>query len=69
MCLVDTANAAVAAAPPPPQAPQDPQIADLAAARKKRMAAQGLAGGSLLTGPTGIENSQLNTGKGSLLGS
>ena len=55
--------------PPPPQAPQDPQIADLTEMRRKRMAASGMAGGTLLTGPTGIENSQLNTGKGSLLGS
>ena len=62
-------------APPPPQAPQDPQIADLADARKKRQANSGMAGGTLLTGSTGIENSQLNTGgpangsRGSLLGS
>lgn len=67
MCLGSAPSAP--AATPAPQTPQDPQIADLADARKKRMAAQGMAGGSLLTGPTGIENSQLNTGKGSLLGS
>lgn len=52
-----------------PQAPKDPQIADLAQARKQRMQTNGMAGGTLLTGPTGIENSQLNTGRGSLLGS
>ena len=37
--------------------------------RKKRMAQAGMAGGTLLTGPTGIENSQLNLGRNSLLGS
>jgi len=68
MCLGGSAPSAPPP-PPPPQAPQDPQIADLADARKKRMAAQGMAGGTLLTGPTGIENNQLNLGKGSLLGS
>lgn len=55
--------------PDPPQAAQDPQIADLAAQRKQRNANGGMAGGTLLTGPTGIEDSQLNTGKNSLLGS
>jgi hypothetical protein len=53
----------------PPAPPQDPNISDLAEVRKKRMAQSGMAGGTLLTGPTGIENNQLNTGKGSLLGS
>jgi hypothetical protein len=33
------------------------------------MQSQGMAGGTLLTGPSGIENNQLNTGRGSLLGS
>lgn len=55
--------------PDAPQAAQDPQIADLAAQRKQRQANGGMAGGTLLTGPTGIEDSQLNTGKNSLLGS
>lgn len=72
MCI--GSPSAPSAPPPPaaiaaPAAPQDPSLADLSEARKKRMAAQGMAGGTLLTGPTGIENSQLNTGKGSLLGS
>lgn len=68
MCLGPSAPSA----PPPPaapQTPQDPQLSDLTAARKARMQNQGMAGGTLLTGPTGIENNQLNTGKGSLLGS
>ena len=58
----------VPAAPAAPQAPQDPQLSDLTAARKARQN-QGMAGGTLLTGPSGVENSQLNTGRGSLLGS
>jgi hypothetical protein len=63
-------NPSVPAATPAPATPQDPNIADLSDARKKRqLAANGMAGGTLLTGPTGIENSQLNTGKNSLLGS
>ncbi|CAB4124457.1 hypothetical protein UFOVP61_8 [uncultured Caudovirales phage] len=70
MCLDLGRSAPSAPAPPtPPQAPQDPQISDLADARKKRQAAAMSGGGTLLTGPTGIENNQLNTGRGSLLGS
>jgi hypothetical protein len=44
-------------------------MADLTALRKQRQVVGGLVGGSLLTGPTGVENSQLNLGKGNLLGS
>lgn len=69
MCLGGSSTPAVPAPPPAPQAPQDPQISDLTQARKQRMQSQGMAGGTLLTGPTGIENNQLNTGRGSLLGS
>jgi hypothetical protein len=37
--------------------------------RKRRQLIGGNAGGSLLTGPTGVENSQLTLGRGTLLGS
>jgi ABC-type nitrate/sulfonate/bicarbonate transport system substrate-binding protein len=50
-----------------PSAPKDPNLADLADMRKKRGGMSG--GGTLLTGATGIENSQLNLGRNSLLGS
>jgi hypothetical protein len=69
MCIGGPSTPSVPAPPPAPQAPQDPQLSDLAAARKQRMQNQGMAGGTLLTGPSGIENNQLNTGRGSLLGS
>lgn len=52
---------------PAPSAPKDPNLADLADMRKKRGGMSG--GGTLLTGATGIENSQLNLGRNSLLGS
>lgn len=72
MCLGQP-SPSVPTPPPAPQTPQDPQLSDLTAARKARMAASGMPGGlgagTLLTGSSGIENSQLNTGKGSLLGS
>lgn len=54
--------------PPAPAAPQDPNLADLSDTRKKRAAQSGMAGGTLLTGAGGVDNSQLNTAKGSLLG-
>ena len=66
MCLPDPPKAPAAA--PPPAAPAAPQLADLVTLRKQRQLAPNLAGGSLLTGPTGIENSQLSLGKTSLLG-
>jgi hypothetical protein len=50
-----------------PSTPKDPNLADLADMRKKRGGMSG--GGTLLTGATGIENSQLNLGRNSLLGS
>ena len=53
--------------PQAPSAPKDPNLADLADMRKKRGGMSG--GGTLLTGATGIENSQLNLGRNSLLGS
>lgn len=67
MCLGGSAPSAPAP-PPPPQAPQDPNLSDLAATRKARQQAAGMAGGTLLTGPSGIDNSMLNTGGASLLG-
>ena len=67
MCLGGSAPSAPAP-PPPPQAPQDPNLSDLSAARSARQKAAGQAAGTLLTGPSGIDNNQLNTGGTSLLG-
>lgn len=51
--------------PPPPQAAKAP---DMNAVRKAGGSSP-LAGGSLLTGPSGIAANALNTGSKSLLGS
>lgn len=51
---------------PAPQAPQPANINQLA--RSKNASSQSMVGGSLLTGPSGIANSMLNTGSTSLLG-
>lgn len=53
--------------PPPPQSVKQPDSANLSAtARRNRSGA--MAGGSLLTGPTGVAQGALTTGKTSLLG-
>lgn len=55
--------------PPPPPPPQEVKQPDSAAlrdsARRNRV---GMAGGSLLTGPSGIAPGALPTGKATLLG-
>lgn len=51
-----------------PPAEQDEKAPDLASTRRKRPASSGMAGGSLLTGPSGVSNNMLSTGGGSLLG-
>jgi len=54
-------------APPPPV--QDVKPADTAsAATRKQQKRTGMAGGSLLTGPSGIQTASMNTGGTSLLG-
>jgi hypothetical protein len=54
-------------APPPPV--QDVKPADTAnAATRKAQKRTGMASGSLLTGPSGIQTTALNTGGTSLLG-
>lgn len=52
--------------PPPPQEAKAPDISNLRdSARRNR---SGMAGGSLLTGPSGIAPGALATGKATLLG-
>lgn len=72
MCLPKSPKMPAPVAPPPP--PPDPQEAkptDMNSVRRRQNSASTpIAGGTLLTGPSGIENSQLSLtrGGGSLLG-
>lgn len=50
---------------PDVQLAKEPDLADLTKARKQ---SGGMAGGTLLTGPSGIDNASLNTGGTTLLG-
>lgn len=53
--------------PPPPQEIKQPDTANLSAnARRNR--AGGMMGGSLLTGPSGVSQGALTTGRATLLG-
>lgn len=52
--------------PPPPPPPQDVKQPDTINARKKVRPAAGA--GTLLTGPSGVANTSLNTGGSTLLG-
>lgn len=55
--------------PPPPPPPQEVKQPDSAALRDSaRRNRSGMAGGSLLTGPSGIAPGALTTGKATLLG-
>lgn len=64
MCL---AKPNIPPPPPPPQEIKQPDISSLRdSARRNR--AGGMAGGSLLTGPSGIAPGALPTGRTTLLG-
>lgn len=54
--------------PPPPPAPQDVKQPEAAVALKKRKPGAGMAGGTLLTSPSGVTQSALTTGAPTLLG-
>jgi hypothetical protein len=54
----------IPAPPPPPQEGKDPDT--MAERRRRRPGAMG--GGSILTSPSGIANSTLNTGGNTILG-
>lgn len=63
MCL---AKPNIPPPPPPPQEIKQPDSSNLRdSARRNR---SGMAGGSLLTGPSGIAQGALPTGKATLLG-
>ena len=71
MCVFDTPKApAVAAVTQPQEVKQVEQNAfgATSTARKKAAEGGGMAASTLLTGPSGIENSQLSLGKTTLLG-
>ena len=55
---------------PTPQTPQEVKQPDSAAlmSNAKKNRTGGMAGGSLLTGPSGVTNAAASTGKTSLLG-
>lgn len=52
--------------PPPPQEIKQPETAQLMDRSKRNRA--GMIGGSLLTGPSGVANNALTTGRTTLLG-
>lgn len=57
--------------PPPPPPPQAAKAPDTAPLKKRNADSGGMAlpgGSTLLTGPSGITNAQLNLGTSSLLG-
>lgn len=64
MCL--SKSPSIPEPPPPPQAVKQPDAAGLQ--DKARRNRSGMAGGSLLTGPSGIAAGALTTGKTTLLG-
>lgn len=53
--------------PPPPAPPQEVKMPETSQLQRGRRQAAGMAGGTLLTGPSGIAN--LPTGSNTLLGS
>jgi len=64
MCLAKSPD--IPPPPPPPQEVKQPDSANLrASARRNRT---GMAGGSLLTGPSGVPQGALTTGRTTLLG-
>ena len=65
MCM---SSPSIPAPPPPPPPPQDIKAPDLNSVRKKTPGADApIAGGTLLTGPSGVANNSLNVGGGSSL--
>lgn len=52
--------------PPPPQEVKQPDSANLSASARRNRS--GMTGGSLLTGPSGVAQGALTTGKATLLG-
>lgn len=70
MCLTSTPKMPVVQDPQRPQDVKQPEKDAFGSTSQGRKNASGaaMAGSTLLTGPSGIENSQLNIGKSTLLG-
>lgn len=64
MCM---SSPKIPAPPPPPQAVKLPDASNLGDSAARRRTG-GLVSGSLLNGPSGIDNAQVTTGRTSLLG-
>lgn len=57
------------APPPPPPPPQETKAADLNTIRRRQDSGNTpIAGGTLLTGPSGVQSGMLNVGGNTLLG-
>lgn len=71
MCMSSPKMPTPAPPPPPPPDPQEAKPVDMNSVRRKQDSGKTpLAAGTLLTGPSGIQNSLVTTsGGGSLLGS
>ncbi len=54
--------------PPPPPPVQDTKQPEVNSLKKDRKLAGGMAGGTLLTSPSGVSNAALNTAAPTLLG-
>lgn len=68
MCLIKTPSMSMPA-PQEPTRMQEAKAPEQASTARKRMAAAGgMASGTLLTGPSGVENNSLMLGKSTLLG-
>jgi hypothetical protein len=66
VCIGKTPKIPAPPAPPPP--PQETKAPDMNSVRRKRSESGGIPGGTLLTGPSGVDSGMLSTGGGSLLG-
>lgn len=68
MCMSKPKMPAITPPPPPPEV-QEAKLPDMKAVRRKSSDRSApIAGGTLLTGPSGVTNNQLPTAGGSLLG-
>lgn len=70
MCMSKPKMPAPPPPPPPPPDPQEAKPVDMNSVRRRQASGNTpIAGGTLLTGPSGVQNSQLSTSTGgSLLG-
>lgn len=65
MCM---SSPSIPAPPPPPQEVKQPETAALRNSSRANRRTGAMAGGSLLTGPSGVSAGAMSTGRSSLLG-